>query len=89
MIRRKADVVFRQLHDGLGLLRLATGEFYRLNTTGALIWEAMEGSPGRSELLTSVTRRLAGSPSDVAEQVDAFLIAMNELELIEVVPPGD
>ena len=79
--------MFHQLHDGLGLMRLATGEFYRLNTTGALIWEAMEGSPDRSELLASVTRRLAGSPSDVAEQLDAFLSAMNELELIEVVTP--
>ena len=81
--------MFHQLHDGLGLMRLATGEFYSLNSTGALIWEAMEGGPDRSQLLASVTRRLAGSPSDVAEQVDAFLSAMNELELIEVVTPEE
>lgn len=80
--------MFHQVHDGLGLLRLATGEFYRLNTTGALIWDAMEADPTRSELLASVTRQLTASPSDVSEQLDAFLSAMNEVELIEVVPPG-
>ncbi len=82
-------MVFRQVQEGLGLLQLATGSFYRLNTTGALIWESMEGSPTRSQLLAEVTRQLASSPSNVAEQLDAFLSAMSELELIEVVTPGE
>lgn len=82
-------MVFRQVQEGIGLLQLATGSFYRLNTTGALIWDSMEGSPTRAELLASVTRQLASSPSDLAEQLDAFLSAMSDLQLIEVITPGD
>ncbi|MBW3548199.1 MAG: PqqD family protein [Actinobacteria bacterium] len=70
-------------------MRLATREFYRLNTTGALIWEAMEGGPTRSELLATLTRQVAGSPSDLSEQLDAFVSAMDELGLIEVVTPEE
>lgn len=38
---RAPDVVGCKLDDGNALLDLASGEYYRLNSTGTLVWECI------------------------------------------------
>ncbi len=86
-IRRNDEVVSRELHEAVGLLHLSTGRFYRLNRTGALIWDLIAPGPSLDELLAKVTGVVEGNPP-FADDVQAFLTELGRLELIEIVSPG-
>lgn len=86
-LRRSSGVVHQELEDGVGLLHLATGSFFCLNSTGALIWELIGDGLTKGELLAAMTRRLESHPVDVADQIDAFLDALGQRGLVELGSP--
>lgn len=89
VIRRRDQLVFRELPEGAGLLDLRTSEFYALNRTGALIWEAIAGGPTFAELAPAVTAAVAGAPADLEAEIAGFLGELVRRRLIEIVtPPG-
>jgi hypothetical protein len=90
-IRRNSRTVFRRLEVGAGgvLLHLDSGEYRHLNETGALIWDVLETSPTRTELLTELRRIVTNAPVGLDTEVQAFLEALKERGLIEVGHAGD
>jgi hypothetical protein len=86
-IRRNAEVVSRELHEAVGLLHLGTGLFYRLNRTGALIWDLIAPGPSLEDLLAALAGLVEGNPP-IADDVSAFLTELGALDLIEMVTPG-
>ena len=87
-IRRNARAIFRRLEPGAGgvLLDLESGEYRHLNEIGALIWESLESHPNRTALLAELRRAITNAPPSIEAEVDAFLDALVERGLIEVVP---
>lgn len=88
-VRRSAELVYRELPEGAGLMHLGSGAFYELNTTGALIWELIEGGVTFDELVSSLESSIDEPPAGLAEEVRGFLDDLVERKLVEVVtPPG-
>lgn len=89
-IRRNERAVFRPLEEGSGgvLLDLDTGEYRRLNTTGALIWELIADGVTRDDVVAGIRDRVEQPPADLEGQVDAFLAALAERGLISVDQAG-
>ena len=90
-IRRNSRAIFRRLEPGGGgvLLDLESSEYRHLNEIGALIWESLESHPTRAALLAELRRAITNAPASIETEVDAFLNALLERGLIEVVPTGD
>lgn len=89
-IRRNSRAVFRRLEAGSGgvLLHLDSGAYRHLNETGALIWDVLETGPTRTELLAELRRIVTNPPVGLDAEVDAFLEALKERDLIETGEPG-
>ena len=51
--RQAPDVVACKLDDGNALLDLASGDYYRLNGTGSMIWECIGEGLGVDEIAES------------------------------------
>lgn len=71
---RRDGVVHRRLGDGSVLLDLTTGDYYGLNTTGALLWELLPGTVG--EIAGRVRERHPDAPPGVIDQVRGFVDAL-------------
>lgn len=77
--RQAADVVGCKLDDGNALLDLASGDYYRLNGTGSMIWECI----GEGLDLQEIAERVVSEYdvdydqclADVLAVCDALLVA--------------
>jgi hypothetical protein len=80
--------VFRAMEQGAGgvLLHLDSGEYRQLNQTGALIWSLLEKHPTRAELLEELRTRIEEPPATLEQEVDVFLKALADRELVTVAP---
>lgn len=85
VLRRSAEVVCLEVHEGAGLMDLRTGGYFGLNRTGALVWDLLEQSPTVEQLLAEV-RSLAGPAPNVEAEVIAFVGDLRARNLIEVRP---
>ena len=82
-IRIRERVVFRPMEGSGGvLLDLDSGEYRQLNLMGATIWALLQDAPSREELLSQLRDRIEDAPDYMAEEVDRFLDALQERNLI-------
>jgi hypothetical protein len=84
-IKRNDRTVFRRLEAGAGgvLLHLDTGEYRRLNETGALIWGLLEEAPTHAQLMAGLRRVVEEPPTHLQREVDTFLDSLEARGLIE------
>lgn len=77
--RQAPDVVGCKLEDGNALLDLASGDYYRLNGTGAVIWECIGEGLGLHEIAERVVSEYDVEydqcVADVLAVCDALLVA--------------
>jgi hypothetical protein len=86
-IRRKPDVVFRELQDGEGgvLLHLLSGEYHGLNHLGCVVWGLMDSDRTFGDLVGVVRGRLVEQPGSVEQDVSTFLEGLRDRDLVELV----
>jgi hypothetical protein len=86
-IRRKPDVVFRELQDGEGgvLLHLLSGEYHGLNQLGCVVWGLMDSDRAFGDLVGDVRGRLDDQPDNVEQDVSTFLEGLRDRDLVELV----
>jgi hypothetical protein len=74
------------LHDGEGavLIHPHTGLQYRLNATAASMWEGLREPTAVAGLHDRLARSFDGTPAELTEAVDAFVLRMCELGLVEL-----
>jgi hypothetical protein len=84
-LRRTDRVVFRPMEEGAGgvLLHLDTGEYRQLNQVGATIWSLLEDEPSRDELVAALRGRFENAPPQMEQEIDAFLAALEERQLVQ------
>jgi succinate dehydrogenase/fumarate reductase flavoprotein subunit len=84
-ISRSPDVVYRNLAVGESavLLHVTSGAYHGLNDTGSLIWSLIDGERTRDDIVREVRERVPDAPDAVAADVDQFLNALRERDLIE------
>jgi hypothetical protein len=84
-IRRSGNAAYQKIEQVGGVvLHLDSGAYHQVNEVGALIWDLLEGAPSRSELLAALRTRLDDPPDHFEADVDAFLAALRERDLIVV-----
>lgn len=73
VVVRNPRLAFRTTQDGGVLLHLDTGSYHALNPTGALIWEAMEGTSTPVAIVDSLEDRIDADRDVLLEDVLSFL----------------
>ena len=71
-----------EIDDEIVIMRLDNGEFFSLSGTAAAIWRLIEGDRDRAALVAAVAREFAADESDVAAEVDEFLLRLKEMGLL-------
>ncbi|MGE3077102.1 MAG: PqqD family protein [Dehalococcoidia bacterium] len=73
----KADVVARSAGDEMILLDLESGEYFTLNSVGAVIWKGLEAAMDLPALLSAVVEQFevdeATAKSDIDEYIDSLI----------------
>jgi hypothetical protein len=88
-IRRADNAAYQKIEqEGGVLLHLDTGAYHQVNDVGALIWELLATSPSRAELLAELRKRIDNPPDHLAEDVDEFLRALHQRNLVIVESNG-
>jgi hypothetical protein len=86
-IRRSEKAAYQKIeHVGGVVLHLDSGAYHQVNEMGALIWDLLETTRSRSELLAELRTRVEGAPDHLEEDVDEFLSALHARDLIVMEP---
>jgi hypothetical protein len=86
-VRRKPDVVFRELQEGEGgvLLHLLSGEYHGLNQLGCVVWGLIENERPFGDLIGALRGEVDDPPADVEQDVSDFLEGLRDRDLVELV----
>ena len=81
---KNENVAFRRLAEGEGgvLLHLGSGEYHGINEVGCLIWELLDGERTVGGLVVALGEGIEDPPSDLGDQVIAFLDSLRERDLV-------
>ena len=55
------------------LLKLADGEFFSLKGTGLAIWDALDETPDKCDLIELLCTEFDGPPTALTKDIEAFL----------------
>lgn len=87
-IRRNPRATTRRLENGSAvLLHLDTAQYHGLNEVGAAIWDLAEDQTV-AEITEALEAQLEDPPPHLEQEVEAFLEALAERQLISFVPAG-
>ena len=67
------------------VLHLDTSQYHGVNEVGAVIWELTELEPTFEDLVAAVRERVEDPPADIEAEVEAFVYALNERGLIDMI----
>lgn len=76
------DVVACELDDSFAILKLETSEYFKLNATGALVWERISGGAGLDELVEAVCTDFDIGPEECRQDVAALVAELEKAGLI-------
>lgn len=76
------EVLTAHLQDEAVLLHLGTKRYFRLNATGAWIWQGLERGYSMDELLAHVCERFDVGAKEAADAIEAQLSRLRELGLV-------
>lgn len=82
-LTKLADRFSETLHgDEIIITQLDRGEFLRLTGTAATTWRLMDGQRNRTALIAALMREFVPHHSNIAADVDAFLIQLRQFGLL-------
>src|SRR5436190_8481857 len=67
------DAISRRLGDQLVLVNLSDNRIFELNPTGARVWELLEETGSRDQLVARLRNEFDVDPARLAGEVDALL----------------
>ena len=76
------DVVWREVEDDLVILELSTSTYVTLNGSAKFLWEILVLGSTLDELVLSLVGRYSISPEQAKFDVESFVSALDERELI-------
>ena len=80
--RPQPDVVSRRLDEQTVLVNLRTNKIFELNSTGARMWELLEGRPSESQIVAQLLAEFDVSQGQLEGEVRALLDSLLEEGLI-------
>jgi hypothetical protein len=76
------DVLTARLSEEAVILDLATKDYYRLNETGAAIWNGLERGLTPDVIEAELCTAFDVDPAEAAERIDQFLAELSSRGLI-------
>lgn len=70
------------IEDEIVVMRLDNGEFFSLSGTGAAIWRLIDGTRDRAALIAALADEFDAEGSEIATDLDAFLIQLRDTGLL-------
>ena len=62
-----------EIDDEVVLMDLMSGDFFSIKETGLAIWNLIDGTRDRAQLLATLAGSYALAPNEIARDVDDFL----------------
>ena len=62
-----------EIDDEVVLMDLMSGDFFSIKETGLAIWNLIDGTRDRAQLLATLAGSYALAPNEIAPDVDEFL----------------
>ena len=81
---RASDIVACDLDGGQALLDLKQSQYYRLNDTASVVWDALEAARTLDELVHAVTQEFDVSADRCRPDVEALLHSMAQTGLVDM-----
>lgn len=76
------DVVVCELDDSFAILKLETSEYFKLNATGAVVWERISDGAKLDELIEAVCANFDIGPEECRHDVVALVAELEKAGLI-------
>lgn len=80
--RRSANFVETEIDDEAVVMSLDGGEFFSLKDSALAIWQAIDGTRTRDDVIALLAADYDVAPSAIADDVDAFLAQVRAAGLI-------
>jgi hypothetical protein len=85
VVTRSERATFRKLEDGSGvILHLDSTQYHGVNEVGSAIWELTETPRPFADIVEGLKDRLDDPPADLASDVEEFLRALEERDLVSL-----
>ena len=82
-ILRLSDQVFFQEIDGEGIaMDVASGEYFKMNSTGVRIWNLIDGASTPPRIVASLAETFAVEPAFIHQEVIDFLQVLQEKGMV-------
>jgi hypothetical protein len=83
-VRLRSDALeWREVEGEIVALDLQGSSYFAVNRAGAALWEALAGGTTREDLVSKLVTEFGIDRDGAARDVDAFLAALAERELLE------
>lgn len=80
--RAREDVVACELDDSFAILKLDTSEYFKLNSTGAVIWERLSDGASLEQIIESVCTNFDIGPEQCRDDVGALVAELEGAGLV-------
>lgn len=81
-MRRSEAAMARAVDGELVILDVPSGRYFSLNDVGALVWERLDGTANRDDLLDAITAEFAVDRATAATDLDDLLESLREAGLV-------
>ena len=76
------DVSGSEIGDELALLQPASGQYFTLNQTGAIVWQLLEEPHSTDEIALAVAEKYDISASECQDDIGELIARLGDAELI-------
>jgi hypothetical protein len=80
---RDADLAWRAVHDEVVALHLHESEYFAVNASGTMLWEALAKGTTRAALVQCLVDEYALSVQTAERDADAFLAELQRRGLLD------
>lgn len=78
-----ARIAWRKVDDEVILLDLTSSDYYTINGTGSMLWEALAGGKSVEQSIGDLCRDFSAEPDVVRKDLAAFLKGLKEKKFLE------
>ncbi len=80
---RSPDALAETVSDGAVLLRLSTGDYFEIPTTGAAVWAGLEQPATVTDLRRRLTETFDVDPDRAEQDISRFLLELESAGLVD------
>jgi Coenzyme PQQ synthesis protein D (PqqD) len=82
LLKRRGDLICREVDGKLVGLDPQSSNYFSLNPTGTLLWRQLEGGAETTSLVEALVEQHQVDPATAAADVQAFVDSLQEHELL-------